>query len=71
MVHASLRAVGEVAGGPDQVHLGIKDVVTEDGGLIMYASCPRYVGEVGRGNLSPDREAEILEAKDFSSRPSA
>ena len=28
---------------------------------MMYASCPRYVDEVGRGNLSPAQEAELLE----------
>jgi aminoglycoside 3-N-acetyltransferase len=61
MVHASLRAVGEVAGGPDEVHLAIKDVVTDTGALIMYASCPAYVDEVGRGNLSAQEEAEVLE----------
>ena len=61
MVHASLRAIGEVAGGPDEVHLAIKDVITERGTLIMYASCPAYVDEVGRGDLTPEQEAEVLE----------
>lgn len=61
MVHASVRAVGAIAGGPDQIHLAIKDVVTAEGTLIMYASCPRYVDEVGRGNLSPAEEAEVLD----------
>ena len=61
MVHASLRAVGEVAGGPDEVHLAIKDVITEHGTMVMYASCPAYVDEVGRGNLTPQEEAEVLE----------
>ena len=61
MVHASLRAVGEVAGGPDEVHLAIKDVITDDGALIMYASCPAYVDEVGRGNLTPEQEADVIE----------
>lgn len=61
MVHGSLRAIGEVAGGPDQVHLAIKDVLTEAGTLLMYASCPRYVDEVGRGNLTPEFEQEVLE----------
>jgi aminoglycoside 3-N-acetyltransferase len=28
---------------------------------MMYASCPRYVDDVGRGNLTPDEEAEVLE----------
>ena len=61
MVHASLRAIGEVAGGPDEVHLAIKDVVSEDGALIMYASCPAYVDEIGRGELTPEQEAELEE----------
>ena len=61
MLHASVRAVGEVAGGPDQIHLALKDALTGDGTLIMYASCPSYYDEVGRGHLSPDQEREILE----------
>lgn len=61
MVHASVRAVGEVAGGPDQIHLALKDVLTDDGTLMMYASCPSYYDEVGRGNLSAGEEGEVLE----------
>ena len=60
MVHASVRAVGEVAGGPDEIHLALKDALTDDGTLLMYAGCPRYVDEVGRGNLSASQEAEVL-----------
>lgn len=61
MVHASLRAIGKVAGGPDEVHLAIKDAITPAGALVMYASCPRYYDEVGRGNLTSEEEKEILE----------
>jgi aminoglycoside 3-N-acetyltransferase len=61
MVHASVRAVGEVAGGPDQIHLALKDALTPEGTLMMYASCPAYVDEVGRGNLRPEQEREVLE----------
>lgn len=61
MVHASVRAVGEVAGGPDEIHLALKDALTEEGTLMMYAGCPQYVDEVGRGNLSASREDEILD----------
>jgi aminoglycoside 3-N-acetyltransferase len=61
MVHASVRAVGEVAGGPDQIHLALKDALTPDGTLMMYAGCPRYFDEVGRGNLTPAQELEVLE----------
>lgn len=62
MAHASLRAIGEVAGGPDEVHLAIKDAITSDGTFVMYASCPRYYDEIGRGNLSPDEETEVQAA---------
>jgi len=61
MVHASVRAVGEIAGGPDQIHLAIKDALTERGTLMMYASCPDYVDEVGRGIHPGSKEREILE----------
>ena len=61
MMHASVRAVGEVAGGPDQIHLALKDALGEDGTLLMYASCPAYVDEVGRGHLTAEQETELLE----------
>jgi aminoglycoside 3-N-acetyltransferase len=61
MVHASVKAVGEVAGGPDEIHLAIEDAITNDGTLLMYAGCPEYVDEVGRGNLTASQEREVLE----------
>ena len=61
LVHASLRAIGEVAGGPDEIHLAIKDAITPDGTLLMYASCPRHYDEIGRGNLTPSEAQEVLE----------
>jgi len=61
MLHASVRAVGPVAGGPDEIHLALKDALGESGTLLMYAGCPRYVDEIGRGNLTPAEEAELLE----------
>jgi len=61
MLHASVRALGAVAGGPDQIHLALKDALTAGGTLLMYASCPRHVDEIGRGNLTPDEERELHE----------
>jgi len=61
MLHVSVRAVGEVAGGPDQIHLALKDALTAEGTLMMYANCPRYYDEVGRGNLTKEQEREVLE----------
>ena len=43
MVHASVRSVGPIAGGPDQIHLAIKDALTDSGTMMMYASCPEGV----------------------------
>ena len=61
MLHASVRSVGRVAGGSDQIHLALKDALTSEGTLMMYASCPDYYDEVGRGNLTAEEEHEIRE----------
>ena len=61
MLHASVRAVGDVGGGPDQIHLALKDALAPDGTLMMYAGCPRYFDEVGRGHLTAEEEEEVLE----------
>ena len=61
MLHASVRAVGEVAGGPDHIHLALKSVLTPEGTLMMYASCPHYYDEVERGDLTVEQEREIRE----------
>jgi aminoglycoside 3-N-acetyltransferase len=61
MAHASVRAVGDVAGGPDEIHLAIKDALTADGTLMMYAGCPAYADEIGRGSLTAAQEAEIFD----------
>jgi aminoglycoside 3-N-acetyltransferase len=61
MLHASVRAVGPIAGGPDQIHLGLKDALGAGGTLMMYASCPAGYDDVGRGVLTEDDERQILE----------
>lgn len=61
MLHASVRAVGAVAGGPDQIHLALKDALTDAGTLIMYTGCPDHYDDVGRGHLTTEQEREILE----------
>jgi len=35
MLHASVRAVGEVTGGPDAIHLALKSVLTPEGTLMI------------------------------------
>lgn len=62
MLHASVRSVGEVAGGPDQIHLALKDALTEAGTLVMYASCPDGYDEVGLAErFTPEQEREVVE----------
>lgn len=34
MLHASIRAVGRVAGGPDEIHLALKDALGAEGTLM-------------------------------------
>lgn len=60
MIHASVRAVGAIAGGPDQIHLALKHAVGDAGSLLMYASCPDHYDEVGRGTLPADVEAALI-----------
>jgi aminoglycoside 3-N-acetyltransferase len=61
MVHASVRPVGDVAGW-SRFHPSRPQIaLTSDGTLMMYASCPRYYDEVGRGNLTLEQEREIRE----------
>jgi aminoglycoside 3-N-acetyltransferase len=61
MVHASVRAVGPIAGGPDQIHLALKDALTADGTLMMYAGCPEGYDDIGRGHLSPAEERAFID----------
>ncbi len=61
MLHASVRAVGPIAGGPDQIHLALKDALTEEGTLMMYASCPEGYDDVGRGHLTAAQERLLID----------
>jgi aminoglycoside 3-N-acetyltransferase len=61
MLHASVRSVGPVAGGPDQIHLALRDVLGPAGTLMMYVGVPEHYDDVGRGHLTAEQEREILE----------
>jgi aminoglycoside 3-N-acetyltransferase len=58
-LHASVRAVGPVVGGPDAIHLALRDALTEDGTLVMYPSCPDGYDDVGRGVLTESDEFHL------------
>jgi aminoglycoside 3-N-acetyltransferase len=60
MLHASVRAVGRLVGGPDEIHLAVADAIAPGGTVMMYAGCPDGFDDVGRGVLSPEEESAIL-----------
>ena len=60
MVHASVRSVGFVYGGPDEIHLAVQDAIAPEGTMVMVVACPEGCDEVGRGRLTPEEEAELL-----------
>jgi len=60
MIHASVRSVGEMFGGPDEVHLAVADAAGPAGTVMMYVGCEIGFDDVGRGFLSPEAEADLL-----------
>ena len=60
MLHASVRAVGRLVGGPDEIHLAVADAIAPGGTVMMYAGCQDGFDDVGRGVLSPEEESAIL-----------
>ena len=60
MLHASVRAVGPVFGGPDEIHLALEDAVSPGGTVMMVVGCPDGIDDVGRGILTPQQETDIL-----------
>lgn len=61
MLHASVRSIGAVHGGPDEIHLAAADAVGSSGMVVMYVGCENGFDDVGRGIFSPTDEAAILE----------
>jgi aminoglycoside 3-N-acetyltransferase len=60
MLHASMRAVGVLIGGPDELHLAAEEAAGPGGTLLMYVGCEDGFDDVGRGALSPEEEREVL-----------
>jgi aminoglycoside 3-N-acetyltransferase len=61
MVHASLRAVGPILGGPDVLIDAIRATVGPEGTLTMYVGCESPFDDIGRGIYSNEEEQFILE----------
>jgi aminoglycoside 3-N-acetyltransferase len=60
MLHASVRAVGRIIGGPDEIHLAVADAIAPGGTVMMYVGCQDGFDDVGRGAISPRDESAIL-----------
>lgn len=60
MMHASVRSVGMVHGGPDEIHLAVEEAVGPGGTVMMYVGCPDGFDDVGRRVYTREQEAEII-----------
>ena len=62
MLHASMRAIGEILGGPDQVHQAMMECIQPNGALMMYLGTEgeQVYYTLGRGDFSDIQQAEIL-----------
>jgi aminoglycoside 3-N-acetyltransferase len=61
MVHASMRAVGEILGGPDVLIAALLETLGGEGTTMVYVGCQSPFDDVGRGVYTPEEEAFILE----------
>ncbi|MCY1005627.1 aminoglycoside 3-N-acetyltransferase [Nannocystis pusilla] len=61
MVHASLRAVGPLLGGPDTLIAAILQSLGEAGTMMVYLGCPSPYDDLGRGLYPPEDERFIEE----------
>lgn len=59
MLHASLRAVGPVLGGPNVLIDALRDVIGPGGTLMMYAGCQPPYDHIGRGGFDDETLAFI------------
>lgn len=61
MVHASLRAVGPILGGPDELIAAIVEVVEELGTMMVYVGGQSPFDDLGRGLYTAEEERFIRE----------
>jgi len=60
MVHASLRNVGEILGGPDILIESIIEATSPHGTMMMYTGCQSPYDDIGRGIYSEEDEAFMV-----------
>ncbi len=61
MVHASLRAVGEILGGPDILIDALMETIGSAGNMMVYIGCQSPFDDIGRGLYTPEEEAFIMQ----------
>ncbi len=61
MVHASLRAVGDILGGPDVLIDTIGEAIGADGTMMMYVGCQEPFDDVGRKQWPAEETDFVLE----------
>jgi aminoglycoside 3-N-acetyltransferase len=61
MVHASLRSVGDIVGGPDVLISALLETIGREGTMMVYVGCQLPFDDIGRGIYIPEEEAFILE----------
>lgn len=59
MIHASVRTLGPMHGGPDEIHLAVEEVAAPTGTVMMFVGCQTGFDDVGRGTLSAEEEEQI------------
>lgn len=61
MVHASMRSVGPILGGPDVLIDAILEAVSPEGTIMVYVGCQQPFDDIGRRIYLPEEEVFILE----------
>lgn len=61
MLHASIRAIGTMLGGPDIVHQALVETISHNGTLMMYVGCESEYEALGRDTLPPLLEKTIID----------
>lgn len=60
MVHAGVRAVGPILGGPDMLIAAILETIGTRGTMMMYLGCEMPFDDVGRPNMYTPEDEEFI-----------
>lgn len=60
MLHASMRVIGTMLGGPDIVRQALIETISHNGTLMMYVGCKSEYEVLGRARLFPLVEKQLI-----------